>query len=230
MALNLEDKYVPGYGNVILKCAIYYRHCLLNSIKPVIYNPYGHKIVGIKNHLFDWVSEKPEQLINVPVRHFDLLTLSTAGYFHRVSDLPEIKLPQGIKAGFTFRFGDPKYDGDCKYLNENGVRAMTEEFKKYDKVFVCSNNNSFIQKLKNEYGEDKIYSVNDVGEDTRYDMSGLKQWVCLSQCPIVYHQVSAIGSSELSSSFGATAAVYGGSEIVGVDNDGRFWHGKNYRW
>ena len=233
MALNLDIKIFPGIGNLFMLCSIYYRWCKLNDKKPIIYTTTPEKIVGIKKNIFEITNNTSEPFIDIPISLKNLFNINICGYLHKIVDIPDCELPSNIKAGFCFRFGDPKFDNEYTFINDNGAAAMCEHIKKYDRVFVCSNKNSFIEKLKEDFGNEKIFSVNDSGDDTRFNSSHLKQWLLLSKCPIVYHNVRTINggdTNELTTTFAPTAGVYGGCEIVGVDNFGNQFHGHTYYW
>ena len=233
MALNLDRKPYPGIGNVYMLCSNYYKWCQLNDKKPIIFTTTPEKIIGIKKNIFEITNKTSEPFIDIPLSLNTLFNLKICGYLHKIVDVPECDLPTNIKAGFSFRFGDDKFDDKFTFMNESGAAAMCEHIKKYDRVFVCSNKNSFIEKLKKEFGNKKIFSVNDSGEDNRFNSSHLKQWVLLSKCPIVYHSVRTKNggdTNEFTSTFAPTAGVYGGCEIVGVDNWGNQFHGPTYYW
>lgn len=232
MALNLDTKPLPGIGNVLMMCSIYYKWCQLNSANPIIYSNNSDKIVGIKKDLFEFTDEVPETFIDTPCTLHNLIRTTTCGYMHKVADLPDVELPSDIQAGFSFRFGDAKFDDGFTFMNEEGSRAMLELVKKYKRVFVCSNKNEFIKSLKDTFGHEKIFEVNDSGDDERFKSSHLKQWVLLSKCPVVYHSVRTKdgGAKELTSTFAPTAAVYGGCELIGLDNKGGVFYGNTYYW
>ena len=142
-------------------------------------------------------------------------------------------LPDGIKAGFCFRFGDPKFDEQVVFMNEKCVETMCNIINTFDKVFICSNKKEFIQTLKLRFGKNKIFTVDDLkNENSRNDISHLEQWHTLSKCPLVFHHVKTIGSSdnEITTTFAPTAAVYGGCEVIGIDNNGDIFQNQNYHW
>ena len=230
MTLNLDNKPFPGFGNVCLMVSQYYRQCMLTNKKPVIYTKTPERVVGIKNELFEFTTDDTGAEI-MPVTLNRLFNVQTAGYLHKVVDVPDVSMPSNIKAGFSFRFGDPAFDDEYEFMNQTCVNAMLHQFSQYERVFVCSNKNDFIVKLKHTFG-DKIYSVNDEGEDCRFSRDHLKQWVMLSKCPIVYHPIQTVGSPDhmITSTFAPTAAVYGGCEVVGVNNNGQLFHGNTYHW
>jgi hypothetical protein len=234
MALNIDQhKPFPGFGNLILYCSQYYRWCLLNDMKPVIYTTTPEKVVGIKKELFEFTSKKPDKTVDIGCDLQALFNINTQGYMHKIADLPDVELPKDIKAGFSFRFGDSKFDDKYTFMEEKCTETMCKIMNQFGKVFVCSNKNSFIQTLIDKFGENKIFTVNDLGHaDDRFVASHLKQWVGLSKCPIVFHQVKTISGpdSEITTTFAPTAAVYGGSEVIGVDNNGDVFQGQNYHW
>ena len=95
---------------------------------------------------------------------------------------------------------------------------------KYKKVFVCSNDARHLQNLPSN-----AVAAAQGADTERNAASHLVQWHCLARCPVVYHGVSGADGS-ITSTFGPTAAVYGGAAIVGVDNAGAVLSGAAYRW
>lgn len=229
--MDFEDPF-PGFGNVVIYFSQYYRWCKLNNKKPIVYTTKPEKIVGLKNGIFEFTSIKPEHVISPSCCLSALFNINIPGYMHRIVDVPDIDFPDDIVAGFCFRFGDPLFDKDFIFMNDKCVETMINEMKKYNKVFVCSNKNSFVKDLRDQFGEEKIYSLNVDCEDNRFVTSHMKQWTALSKCAIVYHSIKTMnsGEKEITSTFAPTAAIYGGSEVVGIDNNGNIFHGSNYHW
>jgi len=223
----------PGFGNILMIFSEYYMICRMNNIKPIVYTNTPEKIVGIKKNLFTFVDVKPE---GIEYKYHVSLSVLT---FHRIIanmriilDVPEVELPDGVIAGYSFRFSDKKYDEDFTFMNEKCIDSMKQTFNKFGRVFVCSNNNEFIKKLKEEFGDDKIFSVNDLTENKRFDNNQLIQWSLLSKCNFVFHFVKTVGSheKEITSTFAPTAGFYGGSNIYGIDNNGDIFYEKGYYW
>jgi hypothetical protein len=231
LSMDFEDPF-PGIGNIFIYFSQYYRWCKLNNKNPIVYTHRPEKIVGLKDGLFEFTSIKPENLITPECSMRSLFHISMPGYMNRIIDVPNIDFPDDIVAGFCFRFGDPKFDEGIQFMNDKCVNTMMNEMKKYNRVFVCSNKNSFIKDLKKQFGEEKIYSLNDEQEDSRFNPKHIEQWFALSRCPIVYHFIKTYNSdsNEITSTFAPTAAVYGGGEVIGVDNNGDMFHGQTYHW
>lgn len=233
MALSLEHVPFPGIGNTVIFCSQYYKWCQLNGVEPVLYTKTPEKIVGINKKLFRITTEQPEHTVDIPCSLVSCFNIGTCGYMHKILDLPTVDLPIDIKAGFCFRLGDPKFDNEFIYMNERCIEKMFSEMSKYTRVFVCSNNNKLVRTIVDKFGSDKIFTLNDINDpDMRFSGKHLEQWVALSKCPIVYHHVKTMNSkaNELTTTFAPTAAVYGGCEVVGIDNVGNIFYKNTYHW
>jgi len=232
IALNLEHDPYPGFGNQVIFISQYYRWCKLNAQKPIIYTKTPEKVYGIKKDLFEFVTEKPNELIDPPCTLPSLFNIKTLGYMNKVIDIPDIKIPDNIEAGFCFRIGDSEFDNELVFMNETCIEKMCDIMKQFKKVFVCSNKNSFVETLIEKFGNDKIFTLNKLGDNLRFNNSGLCQWSALSKCPLIFHHVKTIGgpSNEITTTFAPTAGVYGGCEIIGVDNNGNIFQTDRYHW
>jgi len=232
IALNLEHDPYPGFGNQVIFISQYYRWCKLNSQKPIIYTKTPEKVYGIKKELFEFITEKPEKLMDPPCTLGSLYNVKTLGYINKIVDLPKIEIPDDIEAGFCFRIGDKNFDNDLVFMNENCIDKMCDIMKQFKRVFVCSNKNAFIESLIQKYGNEKIYTLNKSGNELRFSNNGLCQWVALSQCPLIFHHVKTYNGpeNEITTTFAPTAGVYGGSELIGIDNNGEIFSNDSYHW
>jgi hypothetical protein len=235
MCILTLDNYdpFPGIGNVFLMLGAYYDWCLRQGTTPVICTAYPGKIVGIRKELFSIIETLPPGAKTFEM-HFSLAILNehTRRGMERIVDVPTLKSEQykGLEAGFAFRFGDTRFDKNCVFMNDVGVHKMVEKMRQYTRVFVCSNNNAFVQQLKKVFPH--IVTCNTGEGDTRFDSAHLLDWAALSLCPVVYHHVKTIGSpdSEITTTFAPSAALYGKARVVGMDNHGNIFEGSSYHW
>lgn len=222
----------PGVGNVFLMLGSYYDWCMRHQLTPVICTRHPEKIVGIRKELFRILETAPPG-----AKMFDMkfsvaiLNEHTRRGMEKIVDVPLLRSEQykGLEAGFAFRFGDTRFDKHV-FMNDVGVQKMVEKMHQYNRVFVCSNNTAFVQKLKKVFPH--IVTCNAGEGDTRFDSAHLLDWAALSLCPVVYHHVKTIGSpdSEITTTFAPSAALYGKARVVGVDNRGNIFEGSSYHW
>lgn len=160
----------------------------------------------------------------------------TTGAFRRVvKPIDESLLPtlDGVNAGFCFRVKIRDMDGDCDdFMNELAISTMISESMKYDKVLVVGNDQGVMNRVERLHPNAIVIPATNV--NVRNHRDHVVQWHALSRCPIVYHGIKG-ASGGLTSTFAATAAVYGNIHpasgmLLGVDNDGCIKSGLQYSW
>lgn len=223
----------PGVGNVFLMLGSYYDWCMRHHLTPTICTSHPEKIVGIRKELFRIIASPPPGATMFDMKFsVAIMNEHTRKGMKTIVNVPILRSEQykGLEAGFSFRFGDSRFDGEFVFMNDVGVETMVEKMQQYTRVFVCSNNNGFVKQLKTRFPN--IVTCNSEGNDTRFDSDHLHQWTALSLCPVVYHHVKTIGSpdSEITTTFAPSAALYGKARVVGVDNHGDIFEGPSYHW
>jgi hypothetical protein len=218
-----------GIGNIVLFTAAFSELCIQEDTCPVIYHPEPETLgVIIDTSLFDVVSERPDGATPFdPSRVCNVVWLfRSVGTMRALVMVPE-SLPDlgAVKAGFCIRVSDPRHDGDVRFMNDVAIATMKEEMKKYTRVLVCSNDRAFLEDLPSN-----AVVVDYTDPTVRNTTSHMVQWHCLARCPIIYHGVATASDTSVTSTFGATAGVYGGSTLVGVDNTGAIVTGHSYHW
>lgn len=141
---------------------------------------------------------------------------------------------RGVQAGFCIRTSDEAYDGACRFMNDRARATMIALMSRYERVFVCSND---VRNLENLPSNALVFEKTGDDDDDddrsskRNALSHWMQWHVLARCPVVFHGVSGRDGS-ITSTFGSTAAFYGGGIPVGVDNDGNVFATTTtgYRW
>ena len=229
--LTLDIEPFPGFGNISLMLGWYYEWCVTHQITPTICTVHPEKIIGIRKELFRIITVQPPGAKTFDMK-FSVAILNeyTRKGMQKIVDIPTLSEKyEGMEAGFSFRFGDSRFDGKFVFMNEVGVKKMIEKMQQYNRVFVCSNDTAFVQQLKKRFPH--IVTCNS--DDTnRFNSDHLYDWVALSACPVIYHHVKTLGSpdSELTTTFAASAGLYGNAHLVGVDNNGHIFEGASYHW
>ena len=158
------------------------------------------------------------------------------------------------KAGFHIRRGlnapDSVHLGFLPFASQKAVDAMIQEAKKIKgKVFVASDSPMTKEYVTKQLGEDKVVTfdwtpgftadehsqkVKVKNEDVDKKLNSYVEWFLLSKCPTVYITAGGVqgrnvpqGTEEgITSTFGYSAAMYGGKIPIYVFNDGEtFWPG-----
>lgn len=234
-----------GIGNLVMTMSSFMafeRQRLGKNVKPVVYCLRPYYLKCIRTELFNIVSEAPPGL-----RIYDTAISLTEMYLsreliqvmHEIVSFPPLiidirTIVRSVDAAFCIRTSDPgKWPGDTNvnFMNNIAIDAMIVEMQKYSKVLVCTNDSDAIHKL---LPSNAIYlSSKDPCEGIR----GWIEWHAISMSPIVYHGVRTRSDDKsMTSTFAATAAAYGFRKVIGVDNDGIFYHltddknTDNYYW
>jgi hypothetical protein len=131
-----------------------------------------------------------------------------------------------IDVGLCFRISDPALDGNDQFMNDASCSKMIRIASRSNAPFVCSNDSRILQRIRSLLPHSICVDCSTYG--VRNAEEHILQWYILSKCPVVYHGNG--GNGGISSTFAPTAAVYGNSHIVGVDNAGRVHPGNRYCW
>ena len=159
---------------------------------------------------------------------------------------------KGCKAAFHIRRGlsapDSVKYGFLPFASQVAVDAMIKEAKKIKgKVFVASDSLSTKEYVRNQLGKDKVVMLDhDIGftgdehsqrvnvdnEDVDKKLNSYVEWFILGKCPSVYITAGGVcgrnvpeGTEEgITSTFGYSAAIYGGKLPFYVFNDGEIFY------
>ena len=155
------------------------------------------------------------------------------------------------KAAFHIRRGlsapDSVHLGFLPFASQEAVDAMIKEAKKIKgKVYVASDSPMTKEYVKKQLGEDKVVmfdwtpgftadehsqKVKVKDEDVDKKLNSYVEWFLLSKCPTVYITAGGVqgrnvphGTEEgITSTFGYSAAIYGGKIPIYVFNDGEMF-------
>lgn len=215
-----------GIGNIVLILSALLARGV-PGLPVVVYCDRPTDLAGLHTEgLFEVVTERPAGPSMDVSQLCNLATLRHPRVVHmmRAIVIPDTRTDLDADAGFSIRTSDPTHDGGALFMNEVAAEAMKHAMTRYRRPIVCSNDKHTLTGLPPH-----ARVVEDTDPTVRNASSHWAQWHALAKCPVVYHGVSSDDGS-ISSTFAPTAAVYGGKQLVGVDNKGHFFAGATYHW
>jgi len=211
-----------GFGNVLL-----FLSCVNDPLIPV-YMKKKSEFLQFSN--LNIVEEEPylTELPNPGIA----LNPTTASFIHpkiraRVQLAPNIltdkhiALVSGVNIGISIR---TFYEEADKPINkvplENHYKLITDN--PTAKVFIASDSNDVKKSLKARFGDRISYLDNDSKHQTMFnieDPNPFIEFFLLSMCPVVAFTAGGAfdGQFDGFSTFGYTAAIYGGKKMLGID-------------
>lgn len=211
-----------GIGNLVLVISGFLLMCRENHWIPVVSCADLFNLAGLQTSLFEVTDSKPD----LPQVHPSMFCNKRTNFNPLVAAImcDVVRPPPGLEdairtvgacdAGFCIRVEDQNIDGSSKFMSEKAIAAMKREMALYRRVFVCSNDARHLVGLPPNA---IVYEHTTSTE--RNVLSHWVQWHLLSRCPVVYHGVSDFhGEGRIASTFGPTAAAYGGQKVIGLDS------------